>query len=61
MYAYKFVEINTDNFFSASNHREIIEEYSKNGWRFVSAIPTSFKYHNGKITKIDLVFEKINN
>ena len=38
------------------DHREIIDKYSKDGWRFVTAIP--LPSGNQVITEFDLVFEK---
>ena len=36
----------------------MIDKYSKEGWRFVTAIPSDFGAH-GKIVEYDLVFEKL--
>lgn len=58
IYKYIFVKANADAvFLSKANHRELIEQYSKEGYRFVTAIPTSMSGH-GKIYEFDLVFEK---
>ena len=57
MYSYIYVESRVGGFFSNSNHIEIIDKYSKEGWRFVGAIPNSNGSH-GQITSHDLVFEK---
>lgn len=57
MYKYTYVEADAQGLFKDSNHREIINLYSADGWRFVAAIPTSFNGH-GAIKKFDLVFEK---
>ncbi len=58
MYKYKYVKTRGDSFFDVSeDHREIIDKYSKEGWRFVSAIPVDFSLH-GVIETFDLVFEK---
>ena len=57
MYKYVFAESNGGDLFTRANHREIIEEYSKSGYRFVTAIPTYSNGH-GKIKSFDLVFEK---
>lgn len=40
-----------------SEHREIIDQYAAQGYRFVAAIPTEMKI-NGCIRKMDLIFEK---
>ncbi len=57
MYKYTYVEANVEGFFKPANYRELIDEYSSKGWRFVSAIPSGFGAH-GVIKKFDLVFEK---
>ena len=57
MYTYIYVESKVGGIFTASNHREIIDKYSKEGWRFVAAIPSSNGSY-GQITSHDLVFEK---
>ncbi|WP_195428230.1 DUF4177 domain-containing protein [Clostridium sp. D46t1_190503_E9] len=59
MYKYMYKEAQTHGLFRGpSNHREIIDKYSKEGWRFVMAIPTEFYSNNGEIKRFDLVFEK---
>jgi len=40
-----------------ADHRELIDKYSREGWRFITAIPTVFS-SNGIIKQFDLVFEK---
>lgn len=57
MYTYIYVESKVGGIFTISNHREIIDKYSKEGWRFVAAIPKS-SGGNGQLTSNDLVFEK---
>ncbi|MGL5352695.1 MAG: DUF4177 domain-containing protein [Clostridium sp.] len=57
MYKYIYVEATVYGFLKPTNHREIIDEYSAKGWRFVDSIPTMSNSH-GKINKVDLVFEK---
>lgn len=57
MYKYKYVESRIKTMFNESDHREIIDKYSHEGWRFVSAIPSTFGTY-GVIKKFDLVFEK---
>lgn len=57
MYEYIYVKSRASSVFRVSDHREIINKYSKEGWRFVSAIPSDFEL-NGKIIEFDLVFEK---
>ena len=57
MFIYKYEKSNGGTLFLYANHREIIDRCAKEGWRFVSAIPT---YQNGevKVREFDLVFEK---
>lgn len=57
MYKYIYVESTVAGVFKTDNHREIIDKYSKEGWRFISAIPKSSGAY-GQITSNDLVFEK---
>lgn len=57
MYKYIYVQSKAAGFFTDPDHREIIDKYSKEGWRFVAAIPTWFN-GEGKIKEYDLVFEK---
>lgn len=57
MYTYMYVESKVGGVFTNSNHREIIDKYSKEGWRFVAAIPKNSGAY-GQITSNDLVFEK---
>lgn len=58
MYKYEYVEVEQTGVIglSMSEHRDIIDEYAINGWRFVAAIPT--RQVSGFINKLDLVFEK---
>ena len=57
MYKYTYVEASAEGFFHPSNHRDLIDKYSSEGWRFVSAIPSEIGAY-GSIKKFDLVFEK---
>ena len=58
IYRYIYVKaIAAGAFFSEANHREIIDKHSREGWRFVTAIPTAINGH-GVIKEFDLVFEK---
>ncbi|MCM1989060.1 DUF4177 domain-containing protein [Oceanirhabdus seepicola] len=58
MYKYIYVEANAQGLlFQQANHRELIDKYSAEGWRFVTAIPSAFDGH-GVIKNFDLVFEK---
>ena len=56
---YEYVNVRNAGFFTAESfeHREIIDEYAKKGYRFICFIPTSIEGH-GRITSFDLVFEK---
>jgi len=59
IYNYIYITAKTSGYFRSSDHRELIDKYSQEGWRFITAIPTlSTSY--GKITEFDLVFEKEN-
>ena len=57
MYEYKFIEARTTGLFKESNHRQLINEHSKDGWRFVSVIETENNGH-GVPKGFDLIFEK---
>lgn len=57
MFTYTYVESKVGGIFTVSNHREIIDKYSKEGWRFVASIP-KINGGYGQITSHDLVFEK---
>lgn len=57
IYKYIYIPSKTDGLFSRADHREIIDQYSEQGWRFVTAIPTDSGSY-GQIKAFDLVFEK---
>ncbi|MFJ7407041.1 MULTISPECIES: DUF4177 domain-containing protein [unclassified Lysinibacillus] len=57
MYKYIYVEAKVSGLFIMESHRELIDKYSKKGWRFVAAIPKSNGSY-GQIKVNDLVFEK---
>ena len=59
MYQYKYVPLDTGGgFFSrAWEHRELIDQYAAEGWRYVGFFPTAFTGHGG-ISIVDLVFER---
>lgn len=57
MYTYKYVEVIGQQMFQSANHRETIDQYSKEGWRFVTAIPIHTSGY-GVVKTFDLVFEK---
>jgi hypothetical protein len=58
---YKFVELDYTNRkltdATVTEHRAVIEDAAKQGWRFVASIPTRIA-GSGKIMQADLVFEK---
>lgn len=60
---YKYVELNYENHKATSasitGHREIIDQYAKDGYRFAGYIPTKMG-PSGKILSLDLIFEKEN-
>ena len=55
MYRYEYVEAQAEGFFNSVNHREIIDQYAERGFRFITAIPTSFSSYES-IKTFDLVF-----
>jgi hypothetical protein len=58
IFKYIYVKATTGGLFNGKqNHRELIDRYSREGWRFVTAIPTESNGH-GVILEFDLVFEK---
>lgn len=58
MYKYMFIESKVGGLiFDKTEHRELIIKYAKEGWRFITAIPSSNGSY-GQITSHDLVFEK---
>ena len=59
MYEYKYVSHKTGGGFFGGGyeHREIIDQYAKDGWRYVGFIPTHFTGHGG-IAEVDLIFER---
>lgn len=61
MYCYKYVPLHTGGGFwidnSSQEHRAIIDQHAKEGWRFVGFVPTLFSSYGG-IKEMDLVFER---
>ena len=57
-FKYMYVEAKVGSMFTNPNHRELIDKYANEGWRFVTAIPLGFNRNNGQIKSFDLVFEK---
>ncbi len=61
IFKYMYIKATTGGLFNGKqNHRELIDRYSREGWRFVTAIPTESNGH-GVIFSFDLVFEKEEN
>lgn len=58
-YEYVNVEYKTKDIImvSVSEHREIIEKYANEGYRYAGMIPTEISA-KGYFRKIDLIFEK---
>ena len=58
MKKYKYVNVYMGKFIGAGSeeHRDIINQYAANGYRYVGYIPTKIS-ENGKIKSMDLVFE----
>ena len=57
IYNYIYIVAKAQGMFG--DHRELINKYSKEGWRFITAIANDFDGH-GRIKQYDLVFEKEN-
>ena len=57
MYEYKYVEAQLGGFFTEANHREIINENAREGWRLVQVLPTHYNGH-GKPTQYEIIFER---
>ena len=61
MKEYKYVEVKkkkkSEIFHSASEPKEIINKYAKEGYSYVGFIPTLIDAHGG-FRRIDLIFEK---
>lgn len=58
MKKYEFVDVKVKGFFSANleEHREIINEYARKGYRFAGYVPTKSGAY-GELKHVDLVFE----
>ncbi len=58
MKKYEYVTVHTGKFIGArsEDHRGIIDQYAKQGYRYVGFIPTKMSDY-GKIKDMDLVFE----
>ena len=58
MYEYKYVNVVGEGVAVTKfqEHRELIDRYAKEGWRFVTCVPTHITH--GEIVQLDLVFER---
>ena len=58
MRKYEYVSVHIGRFVGAKSkeHRQIIDDYAKKGYRYVGYIPTVISDY-GKIKDMDLVFE----
>lgn len=58
MKQYKYVPVKIGGFIRSGTleHREIIDEYAKRGYRYVGYIPTNIESY-GRVKEIDLIFE----
>ena len=60
MYKYEYVSVSFKTGLmstSQNEHKEIIDKYAQNGYRYVGYIPTK-EVGTGALGEIDLVFEK---
>ena len=59
MYQYKYIPVDTGGGFLSDTreHRELIDAYAAEGWRYVGFFPVSFTSHGG-IKSVDLIFER---
>ena len=58
MVKYEYVTIDNEKWVGGkfTQHREIINDYAKKGYKYVGYIPTKLS-DMGKFTEIDLIFE----
>ena len=59
MYQYKYIPVDTGGGFLSDTreHRELIDAYAAEGWRYVGFFPVSFTSHGG-ISRVDLILER---
>lgn len=57
MYQYKYVTANLGDFFTDANHHEVIEKYTKEGWRLLQVLPTNYNL-KGRPTEYEIIFER---
>ena len=58
MYQYHYVTVTGEGVVSTKfkEHRELIDRYAAQGWRYAGWVPAHSQ--DGEITQIDLIFEK---
>lgn len=58
MAKYEYVTISNEKIFGAkfTQHREVIDEYAKNGYRYIGYVPIKINDY-GKFHEMDLIFE----
>ena len=58
-YAYQTYDTGGGGFINNSDcgHRQIIDQYAAEGWRYVGYMPVLFTSHGGP-KKVDLIFER---
>lgn len=59
MFKYEYVKVDNEAMIASkfTQHRDIIDEYAKKGYRYVGFVPIKSDSY-GRIKEIDLVFEK---
>lgn len=59
MYQYKYIPMDTGGgvLSGSREHRELIDKYAAEGWRYVGFLPVSFTGRGG-ISSVDLIFER---
>jgi len=58
MVRYEYIKINSEAIMSSkfTQHRNIIDEFAKKGYKYIGFIPIK-QYGHGMIREIDLIFE----
>ncbi len=56
-YEYKFEKVDIGTFADSYKHREVIEKYASEGYKFTNYIPVNIT-SEGRIRSVDLIFEK---
>lgn len=59
MFKYEYVKVNNEAIMSSkfTQHRNIIDQYAKRGFRYAGFVPIKSDGY-GRIKEIDLIFEK---